>query len=38
MWTLQIVFLKQLITVKRVGDIVTVKYGKDMAYAEIVNP
>ena len=21
-----------------VGDIVTVKYGKDMAYAEIVNP
>ena len=23
---------------KEVGDIVTVKYGKDMAYAEIVNP
>ena len=39
MWTLQIVFLKQLIIVKEdVGDIVTVKYGKDMAYAEIVNP
>ena len=23
---------------KEVGDIVTVKYGKDLAYAEIVNP
>jgi len=23
---------------RTVGDIVTVKYGKDMAYAEIVNP
>ena len=23
---------------KEIGDIVTIKYGKDMAYAEIVNP
>ena len=23
---------------KAIGDIVTIKYGKDMAYAEIVNP
>ena len=24
--------------IHKVGDIVTIKYGKDMAYAEIVNP
>ena len=23
---------------KKIGDIVTIKYGKDLAYAEIVNP